>query len=285
MTLLGKIMTFVVLILSIVFGVMGMMTYASHRNWKDYALDMKAKFDASEKVLGEAKSNNSKLELQIKQEKVSRAQAIANLYAERDILDTQIKNLLTERNNLRAQAGDLQERLAQSSARVLDLDQQIGKLRDEKIGLIDSIQFQQGQVVRLIDEIHSTDYTKETLRERAEQLARDIAEYERVMVAYKLDKNSLTDFIPPNVDGRITFVSRSKKGLVQISLGSNDGVKRGHQFDIMRGKIYVGRLELKEVDANTASGIVTLQEAPVRVDDIVTTKLLLRDKYSITANK
>ena len=132
MTLLGKIMTFVVLILSIVFGVIGMMTYASHRNWQDYALDMKAKFDASEKVLAEAKSNNSALELQIKQEKVSRAQAIANLYAERDILDTEIKNLLTERNNLRAQAGDLQERLAQSSARVLDLDQQIGKLRDER---------------------------------------------------------------------------------------------------------------------------------------------------------
>ena len=36
-------MTFVVLILSIVFGVIGMMTYASHRNWQDYALDMKAK--------------------------------------------------------------------------------------------------------------------------------------------------------------------------------------------------------------------------------------------------
>jgi hypothetical protein len=283
MTLLGKIMTFVVLIMSIAFGVLGMMVYASHRNWKDAAQNLKAEYTANKAVLDQQKVRIGNLNTVIKQEKVARAQVISNLYAERDGLETDRNSLTTERNNLRGQASDLQERLAQSTKRVGDLDSEINKLRAEKIALIESIQNAQGNVVKLIDEIHQTDYTKETFRERAEQLARDIADYERVMVAFNLNKNSLTDFIPPAVDGQVTGVSRKAKGMVEISLGSNDGLKAGHQFDVLRGSIYVGRMKLTDVYPNTAGGIMILQDSPVRVNDKVTTRMLLKDKYSVSA--
>lgn len=285
MTLLGKIMTFVVLIMSIAFGVMGMMTYASHKNWRQAAEDLKAEYTEKANSLEQQKKRIDELKLQVAQEKVARAQAISNLYAEGSDLAKQNARLTTERNNLRNQASDLQNTLAQSSKRVLDLDQQNSKLRAQKIALIDSIQFQQGQVVRLIDEIHRTDYTKETLRERAEQLASDIAEYERVMVAFNLDKNSLTDFIPPAVDGKITAVSKVSKDRVQISLGENDGLKKGHEFDVLRGPDYVGRMKLISVDSNTAVGRMVLQEMPVRVNDRVTTRMVLDSKYNVSASK
>lgn len=286
MTLLGKIFTFVILIMSTAFGVLGMMVYASHRNWKEAAEEVKAEYTKNQTILSQQKVRIDALKLQIKQEKVARAQVISNLYAERDDLQTQNASLTTERNNLRAQAADLQERLAQSSARVLDLDNQNLTLKAEKIKLIESIQHQQNVVIRLIDEIHQTSYTKETLRERAEQLARDIAEMNRVMVAYNLTKNSLTDHIPPAIDAEVTNVSTKTKGLIQISIGSNDGMKEGHELDVLRGSIYVGRMRLTYVDANSAGGKMILQESPVRVNDKVTTKMLLRDKYSVTsANK
>ncbi|MEE2640941.1 MAG: hypothetical protein VX768_09970 [Planctomycetota bacterium] len=283
MTLLGKIFTFIILIMATSFGVLGLMVYASHRNWKEAAEKVKADYNANVTILDQQKVRIDALKLQIKQEKVARAQVISNLYAERDDLQTQNATLTTERNNLRGQAADLQTRLAQSSARVLDLDSQNLKLREEKIKLIEAIQFQQSQVVRLIDEIHQTDYLKETLRERSEQLARDIADYNRVMVAFNLTKDSLTDHIPPAIDAEVTSVSRKQKGLVQISIGSNDGMKEGHELDVVRGTVYVGRMRLTYVDANTSGGTMILQESPVRVNDKVTTKMLLKDKYSVTS--
>lgn len=283
MTLLGKIFTFLILIMSTAFGVLGMMVYASHRNWKDAAEEIKAKYNENATTLQQAQVRIDALKLEIKQEKVARAQVISNLYSERDDLQTQNASLTTERNNLRGQATALQERLAQASASVLQLDAQNLKLREEKIKLIESIQFQQRQVVRLIDEIHQTDYMKETLRERSEQLARDIADMNRVLVAFDLNKDSLTDHIPPSIDAKITSVSNKKKGLVQISIGANDGMKEGHELDVVRGTVYVGRMKLTYVDANTSGGVMILTEAPVRVDDKVTTKMLLRDKYSVTS--
>ena len=173
--------------------------------------------------------------------------------------------------------------MAQAGRRIGDLDGQNLKLRNEKIKLIESIQQQQGAVVKLIDEIHQADYMKETLRERAEQLARDIADMNRVMVAFNLTKDSLTDHIPPSIDGEVTSVSTKSKGLVQISIGSNDGMKEGHELDVLRGNVYVGRMKLTYVDSNTAGGKMILQESPVRVKDKVTTKILLKDKYSVTS--
>lgn len=283
MTLLGKIFTFVILIMSTAFGVLGMMVYASHRNWKEAAEEIKAKYTQNQNLVDQQKVRIADLELQIKREKVARAQVISNLYAERDDLETQNAALTTERNSLRGQAAVLQEQLAQSSAKVVDLDNQNQKLRNEKIKLIESVQQQQTAVVKLIDEIHQADYMKETLRERAEQLARDIADMNRVMVAFNLSKDSLTDHIPPAIDGEVTNVSKQTRGLVQISLGSNDGLKEGHQLDVLRGNVYVGRMRLTYVDANTAGGKMILQESPVRVKDKVTTKMLLKDQYSVTA--
>ena len=50
MTLIGKIEVFIIFILSIVFGVVGMMVFSSHRNWKDYAKEKRALYDAQVQV-------------------------------------------------------------------------------------------------------------------------------------------------------------------------------------------------------------------------------------------
>lgn len=283
MTLLGKIFTFVILILSIAFGVLGMMVFASHKNWKEAAQQLKKEYDDLKLIRDQGLVRIDDLKLQIKQEKVARAQVISNLYAERDDLQQQNNALITERNNLRAQAADLQERLAQSSASVLELDSQNLKLKEEKIKLVEAIQAQQAAVVRLVDEIHQTAYLKETLRERAEQLATEVAAMNRVMTAFNLTKDSLTDHIPPAIDGEITAVSNRNKDLVQISIGSNDGMKEGHELDVLRGNTYVGRIRLTYVDLNASGGKMILTEVPVRVHDKVTTKMLLKDKYSVTS--
>ena len=155
MTLLGKIFTFVILIMSTAFGVLGMMVYASHRNWKEQAEEIKSQYTRNQILVGNQKTKIDQLKLEIKQEKVARAQVISNLYAERDDLQTRNGAAQNERDAFRKQASDLQTQLAQAGRRIGDLDGQNLKLRNEKIKLIESIQQQQGAVVKLIDEICS----------------------------------------------------------------------------------------------------------------------------------
>ena len=92
MTLLGKIFTFVILIMSTAFGVLGMMVYASHQKLERTAAE-KAQSRRTPRtrtmVDDQQKVRIDELKLQIKQEKVARAQVISNLYAERDDLQTQ----------------------------------------------------------------------------------------------------------------------------------------------------------------------------------------------------
>ena len=89
MNLVGKIITILILLLSVCFMVIGVMVNASHQNWKQQAIDNKEEIQAlaanRERILGEANVKNE----QIKKEKVARMIRIQQLesqlqQAERD---------------------------------------------------------------------------------------------------------------------------------------------------------------------------------------------------------
>ena len=71
MTLLGKIMTFVVLMISTAVGVAGLMVYASHRNWKSMAQELKAEYEEEKQIREQAQVRISFLQKQLEKEKVS----------------------------------------------------------------------------------------------------------------------------------------------------------------------------------------------------------------------
>ena len=212
---------------------------------------------------------------------------VANLYADKLGLETDLTSMTTERNNLRGQASDLQTRLAQANDRVAELDRQIADLRQKNIALVEATQSQQEQVVRLIDAIQQTEFVKDTLKERANQLASDIADYERVLKAVGLNKDSLTDHIPPEVDGFITDIG-GKGDVVQINLGLGDGIHDGHELEIYRRGEYIGKIRVYSADDNTSGASVVSKIRPIRVRDEVTTRLILKDQlegqFSSVAN-
>ena len=79
---------------------------------------------------------------------------------------------------------------------------------------------------------------------------------------------------PPPLDGVITAVS-TKAPLVQISLGSDDGLKSGHTLEVFRGSSYLGRIVIREVSPSQAVGVIVteLQKDNFQKGDRVATKL------------
>ena len=48
--------------------------------------------------------------------------------------------------------------------------------------------------------------------------------------------------VKPTLDGLV--LAANKDGLVEISLGSDDGLERGHTLEVFRGSRYLGRIEV-----------------------------------------
>ena len=83
---------------------------------------------------------------------------------------------------------------------------------------------------------------------------------------------------PPPVNGLITEVRKAEKSsreLVEISLGSDDGLVVGHRLTVYKGDKYVGEIRLTLVQADKAVGYIytKAKNATVAVGDNVTTKL------------
>lgn len=274
MTLLGKIFTVLIFIMSVAFCILAVVTFATHKNWKDEALKLKTTIEQLE-----AKNLAQQAETQRALNEVAVEQA-----ARRSTLSTlQVKLGLLE-EDLRNNAKDLSERTSAltvqtQAAKVAEdslasITAEVGKLRNE-------IRLAQAErddtylkTVSLNDKLNQAESLRERLEEQNRQLQDQYAELSRVAQALGFNEQTLVSQIPPKVDGKVTAVDEAK-GLVEISLGSDDGLKRGHVLQVVSGDKYLGQIKLREVGPDKAVGDIDkrMQRGRIQKGDNVTTKL------------
>jgi hypothetical protein len=109
---------------------------------------------------------------------------------------------------------------------------------------------------------------------RSERNERLLAEYQALVVKYRLP-----ELPQPNaVSGLVVGVTND--GLVEINLGSDDGLRPDEILDVFRlratvgGTTYLGQIKLTSVDKATAIGIIVRKtRGSIEVNDHVTTRL------------
>jgi len=121
------------------------------------------------------------------------------------------------------------------------------------------------QVVQLTDQMHQLQGLVKGLKERNAQLLQQLA---RVKGA--AGEDSVDQIL---VDGVVTAVN--DKGLLEISIGSDDGVRVGTKLDVFRDATYVGRVEVlvTNPDRAVAKPIAEFMKSKPQVGDLVATKL------------
>jgi hypothetical protein len=69
-------------------------------------------------------------------------------------------------------------------------------------------------------------------------------------------------------------LAANSSDLIEISLGSDDGLKAGHTLQVYRGNQYLGQVTVRSTgpDRAVAQIVKELQRGPIRKDDNVTTK-------------
>lgn len=274
MTLLGKIFTVLIFIMSVAFCILAVVTFATHKNWKDEALKLKASIEQLEakNLAQQAETQRALTELAIEQS--ARRSTLSTLQVKLALLEEDLRNnakVLDERTSaltVQTQAA----KVAEDS--LTNITAEVGKLRNE----IRLAQQERDETflktVSLTDKLNAAEALREQLDVKNRQLQDQFAELTRVATAMGIDKNTLVSQIPPKVDGVVTAVDEAK-GLVEISLGADDGLKRGHVLQVISGDKYLGQIKLRDVSPDKAVGDIDkrMQRGRIQKGDNVTTKL------------
>ena len=276
MTLVGKIFTVLVLLMSISFMMLAVTVFATHRNWRAMVTDpggLKAQIEDLTKRNGELRDEIVRAKDQIALEQAARRFALAAGQARQEQLAANLQRRNQEYTDLQAAHGTIVE--------TLDRNQNIlESLTKENEGLRTEIRTAQqarddyfNTVVTLTDSVNRLEGNSRTLQEQHDMLLVQNGKMAKVMRKYEISVDTNVDGIAPRVDGYVTAVS--EKNFIEISIGSDDGLRKNHLMEVYRKNSYVGRVEIVmvEPDRAVAKIIPEFRRGIIKKGDRVATKL------------
>lgn len=272
MNFIGKILVVLIFVMSVVFMSFAVAVYGTHQNWKAESEKQKGLVDIARTKLDEAEAEKKKLDAELTQVISAREQALAKLETERVQLAAQRDEVVKERDALLVK--DKEAVVALKAAQ-----QNLERLTGEVEGLRTEIRTAQGerdkqfaQVVELTDQIHQAQGEVTRLTERGLQLAQQLASANLVLDRHGLNKDMPVDDIPPMLRGKVLAINRDN--MIEVSLGTDDGLRVGHTLEVFRGSKYLGRVEVLHTTTDRAVGKIVpgFRKGIIQKDDDVATR-------------
>ena len=272
--LIGNTLIVLILLMSVFFFAAALMVGAAQRNWKNEVAKLRSRAETAERQVNDGKDSIKEQLKTIEREKVARAQQLANLFSQ----NRQISQQLEERNkSLKAEIESNQERLArlrEAEARLAQQDTELASLQTLNTDIKTSLREQFGKVKNLIQETFEQQTKIDTLNETVADLNSALAVKTKVMTHLGVDDNYRVRDIVPKLTAVIAEIGQTRKTFA-IKLGSDDGVRGGHEFDIYRGSRFIGRAQVLKVRPDIAilQSVEGFQESPIEEGDYVTSEL------------
>ena len=274
MNLMGKIFTFMIFLMSVVFLIVSIMVGASDRNWKSKASEEKIRASSAASSIDSLKDTTAKLETTLEFEKASRSQQLAQLQSlnlqTREQLEEKSKQFNEEQKISQGYARELQE----ANRRLADQDTELAKIKENNKKLVDDIATQFAENRNIEKLLFEQTSMLEELRRKEADLSSQLAKSEKVMKAFGLTDTALTDGIAPKIEAVVTAVGQNGDKFA-IMAGLDDGLRKGHQMDIYRSTrfIGVGEIIVAENNRSVLSIVKGTKNDIVREGDNVSTKL------------
>jgi multidrug efflux pump subunit AcrA (membrane-fusion protein) len=287
MNLVGKIFVVLILVMSVVFMAFAMSVYATHRNWREMVMNEQPSVDKpmglSHRLKDEQTRNKElteqldKLNQQLESEKAAKTQAVAKLENELKVSEGELKSLKTAQSELDKAQRDAIAAMTATQANATrdrkEVETQRGSLDDARKDR--DAHFK--EVTRLTEELNQAVNEKDLLKKRTTELSKDLAKADQLLKKFSLDKSKDYTGVPPVVDGIVTATPGG--GVVEISLGADDGLLKGHLLEVYRisggQSTYVGRIEVVKTapDRSVCKIDPKFQNSNVMKGDRVASKL------------
>ncbi len=274
MNLMGKIFTFLIFLMSTVFFVVSIMVGASDRNWKAMATTMKNRANNATNSVDLLKNESANLEKTLAYEKASRAQQLSNLQSQNRLAQEQLAEKATQFNEEQKISQGYARELKEANRRLKDQDAELANVKENNKKLVDDIAIQFAENRNIEKVLFEQTAKLEQLQQKEANLAAQLAKVQKVMKANGLDENNLVASIAPKIEAVVTAVGDNNTKFA-VAVGSDDGIRRGHEMDIYRSNRHVGRgvVVLAENNRSVLTIVKGMMNGIVREGDNVTTKL------------
>lgn len=276
MTLLGKFLSTFIFILSTAFMVLALAVNASHRNWRDVALDpsngLKKQIETISRTNQQLTDDRQRTQSALDREQAARRTALAALQSQLDQMEQLLRASEAQVQQLEAKSTELSQ-LDRSRA------EELQRLTDETRKLRDQIRAEQedrdslfAETLKMTDQMNLLKGSLQAQTERNEQLAAQLSRYREVVDMKGIDVNQPLDGAPPERNGTVLVVNRPLD-MVEVSIGYDDGLRDGHLLDVTRSGRYVGRVRIRRTEPNrsVAEILKDYNQSPIQEGDRVDT--------------
>ncbi len=281
MTLLGKFFSVVIFLLSAVFLVLALAVNASHRNWRDVVITgvdgqpgLKDKIETISRENEQLRNSKDRIQADLNREQASRSTALAALQTQLDQLRDDL--LMSEKS-----VQQLESTNNLLSATDLSRAQELERLTAENGQLRSQIRAEQQdrdtlftETLTLTDQMNTLRGFKQELEVRNQQLIAQATRFKEVMTSKGIDVNEPLDGAPPDRNGNILQIDRPSS-LVLVSIGYDEGLRKGHLLEVTRDGRYMGKLKVRntEPDRSVAEILEDYSEGILQEGDRVDTTI------------
>ncbi len=285
MTLIGKIFTVLIFIMCVMFLCFSVMVAATHKNWQkvvlnpppavaghdpNYTVGLKSQVEELNKMIQQKQTLLDNMKNELSREKAARKEALAGLQSKLAQTQAVLAQKELELAALTATHGKAAEALKIAEDANASLMTEVATLRDDvrNVQLDRDAQFD--KVVTLTDQINQTQGEITRFTERNKQLGVQVSLMKKEMDAAAI-KIGDSEFVTLPLEGIVTAATDK---LVEISIGSDDGLRINDQLDVYRGAKYIGRVSVQKLEPNRAVGVIDpkLSTGPMQKGDRVATK-------------
>lgn len=280
MNLVGKILVVLNLVMSIVFMSLALMVYATHRDWRDAVENpqtgYKVQIERKNAEIATLNQTRAQLQRDFDRARNEHAHAIAQLTSRLDESQRQLATLQATYNDQVRLANEAQLQLKATTEQLQAQDAEIARLRKENDDVKKDRDAKLAELTQSIDELANLRFEVKRLRDRHLDLESQLTMY---MVALADAGIQLDRSGPPRLEGVV--LASSSEGFVEISLGSDDGLEKGHTLDVFsigstpETSRFLGKIEIVRTDTSKSVARVLreFQKGPIRRGDRVATRL------------
>ena len=279
MTLMGKILVFLILALAVTQAALHLMFHVTQTNWKE----AHAKLDAQYRVLA---AEYDAAEQERNAARDEGAKGVQKAENELKIKTDDLAKKDDEIKAVRAQLADAQDKLNKGQANLTGSATDIARREEEVKRLEETVKANNDRIKDLVDSSNqlrdravAAEIESKSLKERNVNLTGKLEELSKELIKSKNGTGggatvSAKNPPPENVEGMVTKTDSG--GLLTLSIGSDDGLLKGHTLEVYRlnPARYLGTVRIIQVTPHQAvAQPVARPLGPIQQGDKVASKI------------
>lgn len=285
MTFVGKILVVLQLVLSICFMAFAGAVYSTQTNWRQKAEDNQKDADSQRQMASQAAA-------ELETTKNTLGAQVNTLTQEKAVADGKIAQIGDQLQRTQQELQDARTAVDRQTAVANLAEEQATFRQEETLRQRERNERLQVQINELLtnvrgleDSLFAKNLAIEAMEGRQQKLIAENAERRQMIISLGGSLNR-DDYVgldkqadpPPTVTGEILATQTSptsRTEFVEVSLGSDDGFKKGDELFVYRGADFLGKVTLTDMHPDRAVGKVTqrVRNGTIQKGDNVTPKL------------